>query len=526
MISTENCRSRTLLPSISDTLFLGILFFLNLSGDQILLGDADTGYHVRAGEFIIDHLSIPRTDLFSYLTPPLSWTLHEWFAEVIMAQLHRLAGLSGIVVFFSILIALSSCLAFELLLKPRSNLLLAAAMALLVVLCSASNWLARPHIFSFVFLVLWYHLLINYHEVGNRKVLFWLPPVMLVWVNLHGGFILGFILLAIYCFGCVVQACLSANDEKKQWQEKSQNLALAIVACVLMALFNPYGFHTLLFPFRVVQDQFLMDHISEYLSPDFHFSAVKPFEVLLLTTVAIFGLARVPLNVIELTLVLLFGHMALYSSRHIPLFAIIVSPIVLKQATIVFENLEGGFVTFTKQRLHNLAQIDQSTVAYLWPVLGVFIVTALATIGIIKYHFDPKNVPVRAVEFVKREAIVGNMFNNDEFGDYIIYAAWPKYKVFIDGRTDMYGADRVKEYIKVVHAQPGWENTLEKYQVKWIFQEPSSPLSKILLERTDWQLIYSDSVANIFLKRIPENDLLINKFRATKPFAKENSYAN
>jgi hypothetical protein len=526
MISGQNPRSRTLLPSIPDALFLGILFFLTLSGDQVLLGDADTGYHVRAGEFILDHFRIPQNDIFSYLTPPLPWTLHEWLAETIIAQLHRLAGLSGVVIFFAILIALSSSLTFELLLKLRSNLLFAAAMALLVALCSASNWLARPHIFSFVFLIVWYHLLINYHQIGNRKVLFWLPPLMLLWVNLHGGFILGFILLAIYCFGSLAQAFLVPSDEKKQWLEKSTNLALTMVACVLLALFNPYGFHTLLFPLRVVQDQFLMDHISEYLSPNFHSSAVKPFEILLLTTLGIFGLARAPLNVIELILIVLFGHMALYSSRHIPLFAIIASPIVLTQATLAFERLDGRFVRVMQQRLDNLAQIHQGTVAYVWSVFGVLFVTVLAAMGIIKYSFDPKHIPVRAMEFVQREQIAGNVFNDDEFGDYIIYAAWPKYKVFIDGRTDMYGANRVKEYIKVTQAQPGWENTLEKYQVAWVFQDPSSSLSKILLERSDWKLVYSDGVANIFLKRIPENDLLINKFRAAKPFFKENNYAN
>jgi len=526
MISTENCRSRTLLPSISDTLFLGILFFLNLSGDQILLGDADTGYHVRAGEFIIDHLSIPRTDLFSYLTPPLSWTLHEWFAEIIMAQVHRVAGLSGVVIFFSILIALSSYLILELLLKPRSNVLFAAAMALVIALASASNWLARPHIFTFVFLVVWYHLLISYHRLGNRKVLFWMPPVMLLWVNLHGGFVLGFILLAIYFFGTLGQACFVSLTENKHCLKKARNLALTIAACVVVSGLNPYGFHTLIFPFRVVQDQFLMDHISEYLSPNFHSTAVKPFELLLLTTLGVFALAQTRLDAIELALVVIFGHMALYSSRHIPLFAIIVGPIVLNHATIIFERLDGRFLSFAKTRINNLQKTDGSTVPYLWPAGGILLVTALATIGLVKHEFDPKNVPVKAVEFVKREAIQGNMFNNDEFGDYIIYAAWPEYKVFIDGRTDMYGASHVKEYIKVSQAQPGWQNTLQKYQIGWIFQDVSSPLSKILLERTDWKLIYSDDVANIFLKAIPENELLINKFRATQPFAKENSYAN
>jgi hypothetical protein len=518
-------RSRNLLPSIADIIFLGVFFFLTLSGDQTLLGDADTGYHIRAGEFIIDHFSIPRADIFSFLTPPLQWTLHEWLAEVIMAQVHRIAGLNGIVILFSFLVALSFYLVFELLLKPRSNILFAAAMALLVALSSSSNWLARPHIFTFTLFVVWYYLLINYCRFRNRTYLLAMPPLMLLWVNLHGGFILALILLGIYLFGSLAHWYFASNSEKKQWLEKSRFLAMTLIACVFVALLNPYGYKTLLFPFRVVQDQFLMDHITEYLSPNFHFSAIRPFEILLLATIGIFGVSGIRLKIIEFTLVLLFGHMALYSSRHIPLFAIISGPIVLKQAHIAFEKIDGRFKAFVKRRLDSFTIIDRSTIPYFWPVTGMLIVATLATTGQISYDFDPKYVPVKAVEFIKRENIKGNMFNNDEFGDYIIYAGWPKYKVFIDGRTDMYGASRVNEYIKISQAEASWESIVEKYKITWILHDPNSTLSKVLLERNDWKLIYSDNVANIFVKTVPEYDDIIDKYRTTQPFTKENSFA-
>jgi hypothetical protein len=521
MTPAERSRKRILLPSLADTLFLGVLFFLTLSGDQTLLGDADTGYHVRAGEFILDHLTIPQNDIFSYLNPPLPWTLHEWFAEIVMAEVHRLAGLSGIVIFFSIVIALSSYLAVELLLKPCSNIVLAAAMGALVALSSASNWLARPHVITFLFLVVWYHLLIKYQRFANRKILFWMPAMMLLWVNFHGGFILGFVLLVIYCLGSFAQACLSGSTEKTQRFRKSRDLSLTLGACALIALVNPYGFHTLLFPVRVVQDHFLMDHVAEYLSPNFHMSTVKPFELLLLMTVAVFAVARTRLDLIQLALVVIFGHMALYSSRHIPLFAIVAGPIVLSHATPIFDNLIERFIPFAKLRLDNLENIDRATVSYFWPLVGTLLVTVLGFSGLIQHRFDPQDVPVRALEFVKRERLDGNMFNNDEFGDYIIYAGWPRYKVFIDGRTDMYGASRVKEYIKVTQAQPGWEKVLEKYQVRWIFHDPGSPLSKLLLERRDWKLIYSDKVASIFVQDTRENNFLTNKFRGTRPVTNE-----
>ena len=527
MIRSESSgrRSRSLLPSIADIIFLGVFFFLTLSGDGRLLGDADTGYHVRAGEFIIDKLAIPQADIFSFLTPPLPWTLHEWLSEVIMAVVHRFAGLTGIVIFFSFLIALSSYLVFQWLLKPRSNLLFAAVAALLVILASSSNWLARPHIFTFVFLVTSYHLLNNYQYRG-RNYLFFLPPMMLAWVNLHGGYILGLILLGVYAFGNFAKFAFGSGPQKNHWFIKARFLTLILITCALVALLNPYGYKTLLFPFRVVQDQFLMDHIAEYLSPNFHFSTVKPFELLLLATLGIFAISGARLDIIELALIILFAHMALFSSRHMPLFAIIAGPIVLKQANIAFDNLDGHFIAAVKRRLDNLIHIDQSTIRFLWPVVGVLLVTTLALNGMLGHSFNAKYVPVAAVEFINKENLAGDMFNNDEFGDYIIYAAWPRYKVFIDGRTDMYGAARVKEYLKVSLAEPGWEGILDKYHMTWVLHDPNSMLSKLLLERKDWKLVYADPIANIFVKTIPQYDEIIKKYGATKPVMKESNYTN
>ena len=140
----------------------------------------------------------------------------------------------------------------------------------------------------------------------------------------------------------------------------------------------------------------------------------------------------------------------------------------------------------------------------------------MAAGNIIGYKFDAKTKPVAAVEFLKKENLKGNMFDNDEFGDYIIYAAWPEYKVFVDGRSDMYGVDIMKEYLKVVSIKPGWEEVLKKYNINWIIYNANSTLSLFLMERDDWKLIYADKVANIFVKDIPENQYLIEKYPDVK----------
>ena len=108
------------------------------------------------------------------------------------------------------------------------------------------------------------------------------------------------------------------------------------------------------------------------------------------------------------------------------------------------------------------------------------------------------------------------MFDNDEFGDYIIYAAWPEYRVFFDGRSDMYGVDIFKEYQTVVSILPGWNEVLKKYDINWIIYNANSALSLFLMQTDDWKLIYADEVANIFVKNVQKNKYLIEKYPDVK----------
>jgi hypothetical protein len=299
-----------------------------------------------------------------------------------------------------------------------------------------------------------------------------------------------------------------------------------MVGCGLAALVNPYGFDVLLFPFRVVQDKFLMDHIAEYLSPNFHAASALPLEILLLGAIALFAVSKRRVNIIELALILLFGHMALFSSRHMPLMAIVAAPILLGQADFAFNQLNGRLFVTLRDRLARAGRLEEATTRFAWPAAGVALVSMLALTGTIQHSFSHENFPTSAVNFIQREQITGNMFNNDEFGDYMIYAAWPAYKVFIDGRTDMYGAARVKEYLRVVNANNGWQDVLEKHDITWVFQGPNTVLSKLLLERDDWKLIYADKVAHIHVKVLPLYDRILRKYPAVQPVADEIAYTN
>jgi hypothetical protein len=213
--------------------------------------------------------------------------------------------------------------------------------------------------------------------------------------------------------------------------------------------------------------------------------------------------------------------MSLVSARYIPLFCIIAAPIVVKQIEQMLEHSKGKISNFLTRKSDSFSKIDASASDFVWPAVAFLIVILLAFSSQIKHDFDLNKKPIEAAKFIEQEHIKGNMFNMDEFGDYIIYRNYPKYRVFIDGRIDMYGSKKFKEYIEVVNFEQGWGEILEKYQITWIIYYSKSALSRYLLQNEDWSLVYADKVASIFLKKIPGNQRLIQKYRNVKPFIDE-----
>ncbi len=498
------------LPSIADVFFISIFLYLSFSAGQGLLSDADTGYHIRAGEYIIETRSVPMHDIFSFLSPPISWTAHEWLSEVIMAAIHSVSGLTGLVIFFSFLIAFIYYLFFRIVRSYGFNIIVASLIVSMVIATSQIHWLARPHIFSLLFMIIWYYVLELYQN-KDKNYLYILPLTMLIWVNLHGGFMGGFILIGTYIAGNILMFIFFDRAERQKRKTVIKSLCLTTLASVLVALINPYGFNILLFPFKLTSNKFIMDNVNEFISPNFH----EPmfFTYMLFLIIGVLAVSRRAINIIELMLLLLFTYMALYSARYIPLFAIISAPILLRQCEGLLNGSSGRLIEILKRRGDRISATDGSAKGYLLPAISVAVIIIIALSGGIRFEFDRKIKPVDAVEFIKKEKIGGNMFNNDEFGDYIIYAAWPEYRVFFDGRSDMYGTERMKEYFKIARLERGWDKVIEKYNIKWVIFNTKSALAMFLTEREDWHLIYADKVAAIFVKDIPENRHLIEKYR-------------
>ena len=193
-----------LVPSISNFFFVVFFLVLLMAPKANLLGDCDTGFHIRTGEYILETLSIPKYDIFSFSTPSLEWINTEWLSDVIMALIHKAYGLTGVFIFFAFLTSfVFYLLFFKIIRQYNVNIVFTTLITLIITIISRTHLLARPHIFSWIFILIWYYVLDSFWY-KQKNYLCLLPPIMVLWVNLHGSFVLGFILIAIYLLGSVI----------------------------------------------------------------------------------------------------------------------------------------------------------------------------------------------------------------------------------------------------------------------------------------------------------------------------------
>lgn len=513
---------RWMLPSLGDAIFITLFLFLMVRGSD-LLADADTAWHIGIGRYILETGSIPKTGIYSYTAAKMPWMAHEWLTELIFATTHSVTGLNGVVVLAALAIAITHSIFFGFLCYRGINTVLALVLTIFVMTITSVHWLARPHILSMPIILIWYMALEAYRLEGKRYI-YLLPLLTVLWVNLHGGFMAGLLLIAVYWLGSLPDFFLSKDGHVRE-RGKKDLLVYGKVGLLTAAasLFNPHGYKALLFPFQIMGQELNVGRVEEWASPNFH--EVLPYEYMLLSLIAVLGFSLWRLSFIETGLVVLWTHLSLHSARYSPLFAIIITPIVaIRLEHMMEDGREGG--NWLLNKIHafsdRVQKISGSLKGHTLPIIAVAVVVAVTINGgkvfgkqLLEHGFDKKNFPMEAVEFAEKNEIKGKIFNTYHFGGYLIYKGFPKDGVFIDGRADMYN-EFLKNYYNVIDIKQEWKDVPKKFGIDWMLITANSPLSVLLLETDEWRLIYADKVANIFVKKGSLNEMLIDKYKDVK----------
>lgn len=482
-----------ILPKIRNIIFLSIVFSVILMGPQTFNLDGDLGRHITIGNYILDNFSIPTRDLFSHTKYGEALTPHEWLAQVVFAASHKPLSLGGPVLVVALLIAATFSFVYRES-NQRSQMPLASlTLTILAAAASSIHWLARPHVFTFLFLAVWTSLLDQVQK--DRKVPVWYFAVlMLVWANTHGAFIAGFVVWAAYTAGHLIDAFLHKQGD----MEKFVRWLTIGMASFIITFFNPSGFHLWQTSVGYVGNSYLVSHTVEYQSVDFHIEGAWPFLLMIFLSVLVLGYKRQEIASAHSLLIAGWMIMGLYSARNIPLFAIIAAPILA-------ETLAGTLTNFRWKTIErNFMAIEISAHGVLWPAAGILCAIVLLNTQTLRAYniYNPSIFPVNAVNWLDENPQMGRVFNSFTWGGYLLYRAWPDQLVFIDGQTDFYGEALTREYEDVISLSPEWKKILTKHEITSVIIETNSPLAIALAQEKDWKLIYQDTTATI-LEKLP-----------------------
>lgn len=487
-------------------LVIGITFLAIFAMALRVSIDTDTWWQLRTGETILQDGSIPKTDSYSYTRAGAEWRYPSaaWLSEVQLFSIYNAFGPGGLNAWTAALVTLAFAFIY---MSLSGGIFLRAFTLVLAAATAAVYWAARPYMLSFVLAAAFLWILEDYRW-GRRNRLVLLPVLMIVWVNSHPGFAVGFILLFIY----IADGGLRWLSERWRpgrgrrfgrkelgvaWSAWLKPLTLCGLGMLAAVAINPSGAAMLRYPFETVSIGILRDFIQEWQSPDFHNLAVQPFAWLLLATLVVLALSRQRVAASDLMLVGVFAYLSLLAGRNIALFALVAPIVLTRYAAPLAEalNQKLGLLKKTKAKPFS-RQRQLNVVIFLLLFAAVLAKAALVLPTAANQRAIEKSMPVGAVAYLDRERPPGNLFNSYNWGGFLIWEL-RSYPVFVDGRTDLYGDEFLKEWLSIVNGDEGWQAKLDQWDVRLVLLEPSWALTKIL-PYEGWQLLYQDDVSVLY----------------------------
>jgi hypothetical protein len=472
--------------------FTAVLLFGLLAMTARNALDPDLWWHLRTGQWIVETGHVPHSDPFSFTRAGHAWVSHEWLSEVVFYGLWKHGGVAALIVFSAIITTAGFMLLY--LRCPRKKHWAAAATAF-GALASAPSWGVRPQMFTFTLasLLLW---LVEAGE-DRPRLLLWIPPLFLLWLNLHAGFALGPALLLAYGVGLLMETAVG-NTPWQQARPILLRVLLLLLVCLALVPLNPSGAQLYRYPFDTLRSPGMRSFIGEWRSPDFHEWLYRPFLLvwlLLLTTLASFrsrprGRVIVPL--------LLTSFAALDAVRHIPIFVLAAIPVIAAALPIASASDTVRHQHPGRSRFR--------------PLFNGAVVILMAILALVKWDSLARNqdareaeqFPQQAVAFLRASHQPSKIFVYYDWGGFAIWKLYPEYRVFVDGRADLYGDDLLREFETAVQFRTGWRDILDRWNVEAILVPPSCALAQALLLDPNWRAVFSNSKAIILFRTHPK----------------------
>lgn len=529
-----------------------LIVFLTYSNK---VDDLDFWWHLKQGQLIYETRGIPEKDYFAYTTyipetiskigkgevaptelpaENTNWywpttIKRNWLSHLIFYLVYLLGGFIGIGILKSTIFVFTYLVLYLTMLKRGAGYLSSFLVLCLVAYIGIDFNYTRPQIFSFLLFSCTLYILYDFRKGG--KGIYFLPLIMLIWANLHGGFILGVLLIFTFSFTELLKYLLKNRFGilKISSLNKGELKRLGLVLCIsiLASLINPNGYKPFLFPF--IQERSLFTTIEEYHRPMLYEYHAYWFMLIIVIIFIIILIKMKRLDLTELFLLVILTLPSLKSIRYIIFFALGSGVFLAHSMTHVGIQLKGWNPFKKLLDKPKFSRINMKS--FLPLLLAVLSLIALIKISIsgevLNFDMREKRYPSGAVEFIQKNNIPGNMFNLYNWGGYLVWHLYPDYKVFFYGQA--LNETAFFHYNQILKASNGtdpnmplWKRLLTAYNVNFILTSAVSssgniiPLVDMLYESSDWELIYADGKSMIFLKAIPGNQDIIQQYKLSK----------
>jgi hypothetical protein len=460
--------------------------------------DPDVWWHLRTGQLMVQNHAVFHADPYSFTRLGQPWVDHELISQVLIFSLYNLAGWGGLIVAFGMVVATTFLFVF---IRCPGRPYMPGAITLLGAFASAPSWGVRPQMFTLLLASVL--LLILERSYQHPRLLWWTPALMLLWVNLHAGYALGIALLALFLVGDAMDATFGFNQgplsSGPPFRTRFRALALAIVVCVAVVPLNPYGVRMYAYPFETLNSRTMQSYIGEWFSPNFHQRDYLATLILILLTLVLPVLSPRRLRPREVLLLCVTTYAALRSVRQIAIYALVAVPLVSAMAQAWLN--ERRLMKQLAAKPNRMTPVKTFVNAILLCGFMVFTVARVHYVVTQQAETEAQKLPADAVSFIAAHRPPGPMLNHYNWGGYFIWKLDPGYKVYIDGRADLYGDAFMDELASTYYLKGNsWRTLFEKWGIQTVVLPPDAPLVTALIALPDWKRIYSDNQAVIMTK--------------------------
>jgi len=441
--------------------------------------DFDIWWHLRTGQWIAQHHAIPRVDLFSSATMGRPWEAYSWLFALLNFQLFQRLGLSGIVVYTAGMILAITVALHHLVKRLQQDFSIGLLLTGAICLTMGRLYVPRPWLFTILFSVFELNILMHVRKTGRLRELLWLPAIFALWANVHIQFIDGLVILGI----ALTESLLTLRRTGTATRIPLRPIALTLFGCVLATLLNPYGWHIYKTAHDLAVQPGAFNLVSELQALPFR--DISDFSVLFLSFACVAVLARSRrLPIFESLLFLFAAIVSFRSQRDLWVMAI-------AAAAILASNITGRKTPHRLPAFSSLLFVPVAAAALLLASFALHVNNARLSARM------AKTLPVRALAVAKARNYSGPVYNNYDWGGYLIWEL--RLPVSIDGRAGLHGDERLHRSRVTWTGEPGWATDPQLIRAGMVIAPVKAPLTQLLRLDPKFKLAYEDDLAALFI---------------------------